>query len=383
MNLFHDKNGQKPEAFPLMIPVKHTPAVSGILLVTGTCIGAGMLALPVVTGLAGFLPAIAINILCCLFMITTGLLLLEVILWSQEGANVLTLSEQFLGRWGKIVAGGSFLFYYYCLEVSYCAGGTPTLTGAIASVLGDYYARRPGTLVFFSLQFSELLSSLAPGRRTALTRLLMAGLIVSFFLLVIIGSTEVYRQAARAHRLALHAERRRRHYFAPMPRKFSSFAIRLIYKGDISRFAHLCDHWNFSPFIVYEVWQSMIIGTLPYDEILAAEEAWRLRHTALTGIVGHPYLSFFRRIFWILCTDDIVFGSLPLHGRFYWGRHRDKPGRVGAALSMLFGPCVSRHSCCFVSRNIHQCHRYCRGVWRRHIEWAAAHRDGMGRTLCF
>ncbi|MES2272690.1 MAG: aromatic amino acid transport family protein, partial [Chlamydiota bacterium] len=55
-----------------------SPVFGGTLLVAGTSIGAGMLALPVVTASGGFLPALFVYFLCWLFMTCTGLLLLEI-----------------------------------------------------------------------------------------------------------------------------------------------------------------------------------------------------------------------------------------------------------------------------------------------------------------
>ncbi len=52
--------------------------LGGVLLVTGCCIGAGMLGLPVMSALTGFYPTLAMFIVGWLFMAVTGLLLLEV-----------------------------------------------------------------------------------------------------------------------------------------------------------------------------------------------------------------------------------------------------------------------------------------------------------------
>ena len=41
----------------------------GILLVAGSCIGSAMLGLPVLTGLAGFAPSVAMFVICWLFMV--------------------------------------------------------------------------------------------------------------------------------------------------------------------------------------------------------------------------------------------------------------------------------------------------------------------------
>ena len=74
--------------------------LSGSLLVTGTAIGAGMLALPVATCLGGFVPAIFIYLACWLFMAATGLLFLEICLWMPEDANIVSMSTHLLGPAG-------------------------------------------------------------------------------------------------------------------------------------------------------------------------------------------------------------------------------------------------------------------------------------------
>jgi tyrosine-specific transport protein len=73
---------------------------SGSLLVAGTSIGAGMLALPVATANCGFIPAVCLYIVCWLFMALTGLLLLEVCLWLPKDANMVSMSYHVLGTKG-------------------------------------------------------------------------------------------------------------------------------------------------------------------------------------------------------------------------------------------------------------------------------------------
>jgi tyrosine-specific transport protein len=47
------------------------------LLITGCCIGAGMLGMPVMSALAGFIPTTVAMIACYVFTTITGLLILE------------------------------------------------------------------------------------------------------------------------------------------------------------------------------------------------------------------------------------------------------------------------------------------------------------------
>ncbi|MGL5262987.1 MAG: aromatic amino acid transport family protein, partial [Candidatus Rhabdochlamydia sp.] len=62
--------------------------LSAAFLISGTCIGGGMLALPVETSQMGFFPSLLAMAFTWIFMTVTGLLLVEANLWMQEGAHI-------------------------------------------------------------------------------------------------------------------------------------------------------------------------------------------------------------------------------------------------------------------------------------------------------
>ena len=86
--------------------------IGGVLLVAGTTIGAGMLALPVVTGLAGFYPSVALFLAYWLFLTFTAFLMLEVSLWLPPQANLISMARHTLGRWGEAVSWALYSFYF-------------------------------------------------------------------------------------------------------------------------------------------------------------------------------------------------------------------------------------------------------------------------------
>ena len=89
----------------------------GALLVGGTALGAGMLALPVATAAAGCVPAWLIYCLCWIFSLATGLLFVEIGLWLPENANIVSMATHILGKWGKVVAWILYIFLFYCLTI--------------------------------------------------------------------------------------------------------------------------------------------------------------------------------------------------------------------------------------------------------------------------
>lgn len=96
--------------------------LGGILLITGSCIGAGMLALPILSGIAGFIPSMIMFFLAGLFMTSTGLMLVEATSWFDRPVNILSLLEHTLGTTGKVLGWLLYLFLFYALIVAYISG---------------------------------------------------------------------------------------------------------------------------------------------------------------------------------------------------------------------------------------------------------------------
>jgi len=158
--------------------------LSGSLMVVGTAVGAGILGIPLVTYAAGFLPAALMTLLTCLFMIASGLLFLEATLWMPDGANILSITERFLGKKMKLFAGGMFAFLYYSLLTAYLAGGAPLLIHFFAALhipLSTY-----GALFLFTLIFASIVALGAKSIDRA-NLLLSFCLVVTYVAMFIVG----------------------------------------------------------------------------------------------------------------------------------------------------------------------------------------------------
>jgi len=260
----------------------------------GTCIGAGMLALPIATGVAGFVPAIAVNLLCCLFMMATGLLLLEAVLWLEDGVNVLSLSEHFLGKCGKVIAGISFVFLYYCLQVAYCAGGAPIFSEVIHGLIGIKITGFFSYVIFAAFFGSIVLF----GTRTVdrCNWLLMAGLFISFILLMGAGSTHVQGKLLEwvDWKLSL----------AATPVLFGAYGYHNVLPSLATYLKRNANHLRISviagslgSFFIYSLWQWLIIGTLTVEELQAADLRGEPVTQTLQNIVGNPWLRHFGEYF--------------------------------------------------------------------------------------
>lgn len=93
------------------------------LIIAGTTIGAGMLALPLASAGIGFWPAALIMCAIWLLMTYTAMLMLEVHQHAPVDATLHTLAHQFLGKKGRYLATFAVLFLFYALCAAYIAGG--------------------------------------------------------------------------------------------------------------------------------------------------------------------------------------------------------------------------------------------------------------------
>ena len=255
-------------------------AVGGAFLVGGTAIGAGMLALPVVTGTGGLLPAIVIFFLCWVFSACTGLLFLEICLWMPSDANIITMAHHLLGPIGKVCAWILYIFLFYCLTIAYTAGGgnfiVALFQGNIPHIVG---------LILFSLVFGSCvyLGTFVVDR---MNFILMIGLIISYFVFIFLGVDRI--QSSFLTRMNWIPS-----LFA-LPVIFTSFS----YQGIIPSLTTYLERHpkavRFSillgtslPFITYIIWEVLILGIVPVEGVYGLLEA------EAKGVTATDPLQFF------------------------------------------------------------------------------------------
>lgn len=228
--------------------------IGGTLLVAGTCVGGGMLALPVLTSMGGFIPSMALYLVCWAFMACTGLLYLEACHWMEGETNIISLSEKTLGPVGKAAAWVIYLFLFYCLTVAYVVGCGNLMTQIFP--IPDW----AGSLLFVAL-FSPFIFAGAKvvGR---VNYILMAGLGISYMGFVFLGYKFVNSELLLQKDWSLS--------ILALPVAFTSFG----YQGIIPT---LCNYMHrdiiktriaiiagsFIPLITYIIWQWLILGIVP------------------------------------------------------------------------------------------------------------------------
>ncbi|ADO48144.1 tyrosine transporter TyrP [[Enterobacter] lignolyticus] len=122
--------------------------VGSILIVAGTTIGAGMLAMPLASAGVGF--GVTLALLFCLWalMCYTALLLLEVYQHVPADTGLGSLAQRYLGRYGQWVTGFSMLFLMYALTAAYISGAGELLASSLNQWLNASLSPAAGVLMF-------------------------------------------------------------------------------------------------------------------------------------------------------------------------------------------------------------------------------------------
>ncbi len=172
--------------------------LGAILLIAGTATGAAMLALPVSTGRAGFFPSILGMVFIWLYLSYAALCTLEVAISLPKDSNLVTMAEHTLGRWGKLASGIAYLFLLYALNTAYIAGTTALFQDFFEDVTGirvmQLVAAIP-LLIVFSLLLRRGVRAV-----DVINRIFIAGLLISFILLVAVSFPHVARENLAAVR---------------------------------------------------------------------------------------------------------------------------------------------------------------------------------------
>lgn len=306
---------------------KKSRLLGGILLVSGTTIGAGMLAIPVVTSFGGFFPSFALLFLCWLFFFLTAWLLLDVNLASPGDVNLITMVGRSLGPLGKAVCWITYLLLLYSLTAAYIAGSTPLFLSAIHVVTGWEIPSWIGPiplLILFGI-FVYL------GTRSVdrVNRLLIIALVLSYTLLISFLPSHVQPS------LLFHRD------FTAMwiavPVLFTSYGFHIIIPTlttylhhDVKKLRLTIFLGSLSAFIFYLIWEFLILSTVPLDHLIVTWREGQTGASALSSIITSPWIGIAANIFSFfaiitsflgvsLSLSDFLADGLKMK-RFTWGR---------------------------------------------------------------
>lgn len=267
--------------------------LSGIFMVFGTTVGAGMLGIPTMMAGISFGSALCVTAVVWFFMAATGLLLLEVALKMPQGSNFISLAGRFLGPSYRWIVGVLFLFLYYCLLVAYFSGGSPLL-GQLFASLGITLSPFSAQLVFLII-FGGIIG-LGAHWVNRVNALLAVGMFVSYGVLIALGSSSVQMQTLLPLQMSLGV--------LATPVLFSAFGFHNIIPSLVTFFEHNKKvlrgsilGGTFLAFVFYMLWIWLVLGSVPTDALEAVKQQGVPVTYALQAVVGNSSIYTYGQIF--------------------------------------------------------------------------------------
>lgn len=316
--------------------------IGGMLLIIGTSIGGGMLALPVSTAPAGITSAILFLFTCWAVMTAGALLILEVNLRLPAGSNMVSMAKSTLGLPGQLIAWLAYLFLLYTLLSAYISGGSDVFNALLEKAHMALPSWIAATL--FTLGFSVIIYN---GIRLVdyVNRGLMFGKLCIYALLVLTISP--YMHLARLQGGAPHA------IMGSIMILITSFgfativpSLREYFEEDLRSLRRAILMGSFIPLLCYILWITVIMGVVQRggeDGLLAlmnSEHATSGLTSALNRAVQSQWITGFFDFFTSICMLTAFLGvSLGLFDFLADGLQLKKNGSQGLlTLTLTFLP---------------------------------------------
>ena len=265
----------------------------GMLLIAGSCVGAGMLALPILTGLAGFFPSLFVFLLVWAFMTLTGLLLVEVNGWFSTKVNLLSMVGHSMGKVGRGVSWVLYLFLFYSLLVAYVSGSGSLFSSSLQGLFGLNVPDWLGSSIFVIL-FGW---TVYLGTRTVdvANRWLMLGKILCYLGLVLLGVRYVSPQ--------LLVRSNPSYMVISLPVLVTAFgfhnmipSLTAYMKGDLRKVKLTILYGSIFALVIYLIWEVLVIGIVPLEGengIIRNFQLDREGSQAIAGVLGVSWVSGF------------------------------------------------------------------------------------------
>ncbi|WHP47979.1 aromatic amino acid transporter [Mannheimia bovis] len=281
------------------------------LMIAGTTIGAGMLAMPLTSAGMGFGATALLLIGLWALLAYTGLLFMEVYQTApQKDVGVASLAEQYFGLFGRALATFSLLVLLYALLSAYITGGGSLLSG-IMPEMADADMKLKISILIFTVVLG---SFVVVGVKSVdgLTRVLFLGKIIAFIAVLVMMLPKAKLENLTAipldNLLVLSA----------VPIFFTAFGFHVIMgtintylDADIGKIRKSIYIGTAIPLVAYLLWQLATHGVLSQNEfttILKQDPTLNGLVTATSQITGSTILGEMVRLFSVLALITSFLG---------------------------------------------------------------------------
>lgn len=235
--------------------------LGSILIVAGTAIGGGMLAMPIISAGVGFTSISLLMILIWIVMCYTAILLAKVYQYHDPDDGLNTLTYLHLGRTGSVITGISMLTLMYALVSAYIAGGSDLLRINLAALFGWHLSTQLSA-VLFTLLFGGLVSFGA--RVVDICTKWLFGIKLGFLLVVVLSLMPFVKSD-----YLLVAPEHQSFVWTAIPVILTSFGFHIVVPSLVRYLDGNLKHlkialWGGSllPLLVYIIWQMTMLGSV-------------------------------------------------------------------------------------------------------------------------
>lgn len=267
--------------------------LGSILIVAGTTIGAGMLAMPLASAGVGFGVTFCLLIALWALMCYTALLLLEVYQHVPADMGLGSLAARYLGRYGQWVTGFCMLFLMYALTAAYISGAGELLASSLNQWLGWSLPPAGGVLLFTAIGGAVV--CLGTSLVDLFNRFLFSAKIIFLAIMLALLLPHIHRinllTLPLQQGLALSA----------IPVIFTSFgfhgsvpSIVSYLNGDIRKLRRVFIIGSFIPLVAYIFWQLATLGSIDspaFTALLAQNAGLNGLLEALREVVASPHVE--------------------------------------------------------------------------------------------
>ena len=274
----------------------------GILLVAATTIGVGMLALPIATSSSGFVPAVFTYVFCWTFMLCTAFLMIELSLWLPSDSSFVSISEKTLGPIGRNLILIVYLFLFLTVMVAHIVGGVPILQDLTNLPLPTWlfailYPCCLAPIIYFGTKWVDRINIV-----------LFSGVALSYLSFFLTSFDRVDTQLLKFSDWSK--------IWVGFPVLFTAFTFQVIIptlvnylKRDARKIRIVVVIGSLIPLIAYLLWEFLILGIVPHEQLLEAGRLGQNSVTPLRNVIGtsNVYLIGKYFAFFTLTTSFIPF----------------------------------------------------------------------------
>jgi tyrosine-specific transport protein len=309
-----------------------------VLMIIGTIVGAGMIALPLATSESNFQTTFIIMMFSWIIMTIGAFAILEVNLWFPSGAHLISMVDKTLGKHVKVITWIVYLLLLYSALSAYLSGMGDILHGLLQSAHINL-ARSLSTVLALLILGTVVVrgvSTVDIVNRNLMTIKLFSYVVLVFAIAPHISFSYLKAGNYTSNTTALMV------IITSFAFSFIVPTIRAYLESDLKKLKQVIMWGSASALIIYLLWAACVQGLLPRTGDLGligishSSEPNGLLMKSITAIMKDGFFSGFIKIFMSICMITSFFGvSLGLTDFIADGLQYNKKGLEGVKIYAL------------------------------------------------